>query len=151
MAAGIGGSVAAKLAIVDTVRVGDAHSEFLPATITKIPSNSFEGLVGMDFMANYRIEIDTKNNVLVLNELPPQLDRPGGHDESWWRSNFQNFMGLRAQWGNSLTDLDRESLTSSERERKAAVIKEQFEEADRLCRKLERYARDNSVPVSWRH
>jgi hypothetical protein len=151
MAAGIGGSVAASLAIVDTVRVGDAHSEFLPATITKIPSSSFEGLVGMDFMANYRIEIDTKNNVLVLNELPPQLDRPGGHDESWWRSNFQNFAGLRAQWGNSLADLDRESLASSERERRADVIKEQFEEADRLCRKLERYARDNSVPVSWRH
>jgi hypothetical protein len=151
MAGGIGGSAPAILAVVDSVKVGDARSEFLPATITKIPSNEFEGLVGMDFMANYRIGIDTKDSIVVFDELPPQMDRPGGHDEAWWRSNFQNFTRLRAQWSDYLGKLERESLTSSEKERRAEIVKKQYEEADKLYRKLERYARDNSVPTSWRH
>jgi len=151
MAGGIGGSVPAILSVVDSVTVGDARSEFLPATITRIPSNEFEGVVGMDFMANYRIGIDTKSSIVVFDELPPQADRPGGHDETWWRSNFQNFTKLRAQWSGYLDNLERESLTSSEKERRTGLVKKQVEEADKLCRKLERYARDNSVPTHWRH
>jgi len=148
---GIGGSVPAILAVVDSVRVGDASAEFLPATITQIPSREFEGLVGMDFMANYRIGIDTNNSVLVFDELPPQFDRPGGHDEAWWRSSFQTFANLRTQWSNYLETLKTKELTSSERDRQTKVAKNQYDQADKLCGKLERYARDNSVPVQWRH
>jgi hypothetical protein len=151
MTGGIGGSTPAILAVVDTVRVGEARAEFLPATITQIPSNEFEGLVGMDFMSNYRISIDTPNNLLTFDELPPQIDRPGGHDEAWWRSNFYNFERLRAEWAGYLEKLDREDLTSSEKERRVKISKEQHNAAENLCRRLERYARDNAVPVDWRH
>jgi hypothetical protein len=147
---GIGGSVPAILAVVDTVRVGDAYAEFLPAIITKIPSNKFEGLVGMDFLVNYRISIDSNNSVIALDELPPQLDRPGGHDEAWWRSNFQNFSNLKTEWGNYLNNLAQLDMTSSERERRIKIAKNQYDEADKLYRKLERYARDNTVPIQWR-
>jgi hypothetical protein len=138
------------LAVVDTVRVGEARAEFLPATITQIPSDEFEGLVGMDFMSNYRISLDVKNNLLAFDELPPQLDRPGGHDESWWRSNFHTFEKLRDRWSDYLQKLDREDLTTSEKERRAQIVKGQYAAADNLCRRLERYARDNAVPVEWR-
>jgi hypothetical protein len=150
LAGGIGGSVPAVLAVVDSVQVGDGRAEFLPATITQIPSSEFEGLVGMDFMANYRIGIDTKNSVLVFFELPSQPDRPGGHDEAWWRSNFQSFAKIRAEWDNYLENLKTKDLTSSERERQTEIAKDQYDQADKLCRKLERYARDNAVPVEWR-
>jgi hypothetical protein len=150
MAGGIGGSVPAILAVVDTVRVGEARAEFLPATITQIPSGEFEGLVGMDFMANYRIGIDTKNSVVAFYELPPQADRPGGHDEAWWRSNFQTFASLRAEWSSYLENLEKKQMTSSERERQTKIARNQYDQADKLCRKLERYARDNAVPVQWR-
>jgi hypothetical protein len=150
MASGIGGSVPAILAVVDTVSVGDAITEFLPATIAQIPSIEFEGLVGMDFMANYSISIDTANSIVAFHELPPQLDRPGGHDEAWWRSNFQRFAKLKAQWSNFLDDLEKGKVTSSEWEKRIAIAKNQHEEADKLCRKLERYARDNAVPIEWR-
>ena len=151
MTGGIGGSVPAILAVVDSVRVGEGRSEFLPATITKMPSSEFEGLVGMDFMANYRIGIDTHNSTLHFDELPPQLDRPGGHDESWWRSSFQTFAALRAEWRQYLDDLGTKDLTSSEKERHTKIARNQYDQADQLCRKLERYARENAVPTQWRH
>ncbi len=150
MTGGIGGSVPAVLAVVDTVRVGDAGAEFLPATITKMPSKEFEGLVGMDFIANYRISIDIDNSVMILDELPAQADRPGGHDEAWWRSNFERFSKLKADWASYLKDLEKVSMTSSERERRAAIARNQYDEANNLCRKLDRYARDNTVPMQWR-
>ncbi len=150
MTGGIGGSVPAILAVVDSVRVGDASAEFLPATITKMPSKEFEGLVGMDFIANYRISIDSNNSVMILDELPAQSDRPGGHDEAWWRSNFERFSKLKTAWAGYLNDLEKMSMTTSERERRTAIAKKQFDEADKLCRRMERYARDNTVPMQWR-
>jgi len=151
MTAGIGGAVPAILALVDTVRVGDAQSEFLPATIAQIPSNEFEGLVGMDFVSNYKIGIDIDKSVVVFEELPPQLDRPGGHDEPWWRSSFRRFEKLRAEWSDYLDKLETGNMTSSERERRSKVARKQYEAADNLCQKLERYARENAVPIQWRH
>jgi hypothetical protein len=101
-------------------------------------------------MANYRIGIDTKNSVVAFYELPPQADRPGGHDEAWWRSNFQTFASLRAEWSSYLENLEKKQMTSSERERQTKIARNQYDQADKLCRKLERYARDNAVPVQWR-
>jgi hypothetical protein len=150
MTGGIGGAMPAVLAVVDTVRVGEASADFLPATITQIPSDEFEGLVGMDFMSNYRISLDVKNNLLSFDELPPQADRPGGHDETWWRSNFHTFEKLKDQWADYRKTLDKEDLTTSEKERRAKIVRDQYEAADKLCRKLERYARENAVPVEWR-
>jgi hypothetical protein len=151
MAGGVGGSVSAMLAIVDRIKVGDTQTEFLPATITRFPSDEFEGLVGMDFMANYRIGIDTENSVLIFEEIPPQPDRPGGHDAAWWRSNFSNFAKLRDTWSSYLDKMESEDLPSSEREKQIRTAKRQHEAAVELCRKLERYASDNAVPLQWRH
>jgi hypothetical protein len=150
MAGGVGGNVPAVLAVVENVRVGDASADFLPAIITQIPSDEFEGLVGMDFMANYKIGIDTQNNVLSLDELPPHPDRPGGHDQAWWRSNFQNFSNIREAWRNQLNNLEKEDMSSSEKESRAKFARSQFEAANDLYQKLERYARDNAVPNQWK-
>lgn len=150
-AAGIGGSAPAVLAVVDSVQVGEARSEFLPALITKIPSSEFEGLVGMDFMANYKITIDINDSVVVFDELPADANKPGGHDEAWWRSNFRKFGQLRDEWAGYIESIDKLPLTSSERERRSRIARNQHGQAADLCRKLERYARDNAVPASWRH
>jgi hypothetical protein len=147
---GIGGTTPANLAVVDTIRVGDAVSEFLPAIITKIPSSEFEGLVGMDFLANYRLSIDANRSVLVFNELPPQSDKPGGHDESWWRSNFRKIANLRSEWSGYLEKMRLDDTVSNEKDRRVEIAKKQYEEADKLYRKLDRYARDKTVPMDWR-
>jgi hypothetical protein len=150
MAAGIGGSTSAIFSVVDSIQVGEARTEFLPATVAKVPSNEFEGLVGMDFMANYQISIDNKNNLLVFSELPSQAERPGGHDASWWRSNFQTFAKFRSDWSAYIRDLQYGNMTSSEKELRIKAATEQYYAADELWRKLERYARENAVPIDWR-
>jgi hypothetical protein len=151
LAGGIGGTTPATLAVVDSMRVGDAVSEFLPAVISQIPSSEFEGLVGMDFLANYKVSIDTNRNVLVFNELPPQSDKPGGHDETWWRSNFKKIAGLKAEWSRYLDKMKMDDTVSNDKERLIGIARNQYEEADQLYRRLERYARDKTVPMDWRH
>ncbi len=64
--AGIGGSIPAIFTVIDTIQVGEAEDHFIPTTVTRSISGSFEGLIGMDFMANYSIHIDTKKHVLVF-------------------------------------------------------------------------------------
>ncbi len=150
MAGGIGGTVPAMLAVVDTINVGEATSEFIPAIITDVESGSYEGLVGMDFLSDYKINIDTDREIVIFNELPPREDRPGGHDEAWWRSNFQNFSKLKADWGEAMKSLKTAELTSSESDRLLRVVKSQYEEAEKICRKLERYARESAAPSNWR-
>jgi hypothetical protein len=147
---GIGGSIPAFLVVVDTVRVGEALSEFLPAVITQIPSDDFEGLVGMDFMANYKISIDNNSHVVAFDELPPQPEKPGGHDEAWWRSIFRTIAKLREEWRDYLDEVSRARLTSSETDRILKAVKNQCIEADKIYRKLESYARDKAVPIAWR-
>jgi hypothetical protein len=147
---GIGGAAPATLAVVDTIKIGDTTAEFFPTTITKIPSRAFEGLVGMDFLANYKISIDINRSVVIFNEIVPQSDRPGGHEESWWRLNFEKISRLRTEWGNFLEKIKADDAMSYEKDRRIKIAKKQFEEADNLYRRLDRYARENVVPVDWR-
>jgi len=149
-AGGIGGRVPAILSIVDSIKVGDAQADFLPATITPLGSDDYEGLVGMDFVANYRIAIDTTNNVLVFFELPPRSDKPGGHDEAWWRQHFDRFSRAKTEWSNYLEEVGKANLSTSETQKFSTFAKSQCDEADKLLRKLEIYARDNAVPITWR-
>jgi hypothetical protein len=104
----------------------------------------------MDFLANYRIGIDTTNNVLVFFELPPKPEKPGGHDEVWWRHHFQRFTNAKAEWSDYLESIEKANLSTSATDKFSKFAKSQCEEADKLIRKLEIYARDNAVPITWR-
>lgn len=150
--AGIGGQAPSILTIVDSVQVDRAEDRFIPTTVTQSLTDAFDGLIGMDFMANYAIRIDTARHVVVFEELPDRQNVPGGHDEMWWRSNFRNFAVMRGQWKQF-----RESLNKIPAERdpkKLDAIKrfadKQYREADRLFTKLNNYAVTNSVPMHWR-
>ncbi|MDH4183772.1 MAG: aspartyl protease family protein [Nitrospinota bacterium] len=147
-AGGIGGTVPAILSVVDKIQVGDGVSEFVPVTITpQSISSAFEGLVGMDFMANYQMGIDHRRSILYFQELPNSEERPGGHDEIWWRSQFYEFSQRRASW----KDFAERAKSSTERGNEYAELAEkQYREADRLLRKLDDFAASNSVPMKWR-
>jgi hypothetical protein len=147
---GIGGSTPATLAVIDTIKIGDATAGFFPTAITNIPSRAFEGLVGMDFLANYKISIDISRSVVIFNEISSQSIRPGGHEEAWWRSNFELISRLRTEWGNFLEKVKTDDAISNEKDRRIKIAKKQFEEADNLYRRLDRYARENVVPINWR-
>jgi predicted aspartyl protease len=158
MAGGIGGSQTAAMVILDDISVGEARSEFVPVTVTQSISGAFEGLVGMDFIAGYRLEIDTREHTLMLNELPPSAEAPGGHDEAWWRHQYAIFSGQRALWKNvfavaqeRVANNEVSAGGSSENLKQLMVYAEsQNREAESLAGRLEQYAALLSVPLEWR-
>lgn len=148
--AGIGGQAPSILTIVDSVQVGRAEDRFIPTTVTQSLTDAFDGLIGMDFMANYAIRIDTAKRVVVFEELPDRQSMPGGHDEMWWRSNFRNFAVVRAEWKQFRDNLNRQKTDPERLERLKQFADRQYREADRLFSKLNNYASTNSVPMHWR-
>ena len=149
-AAGIGGSVPATLTIVDTVQADKAEDHFIPTIITQSISEAFEGLIGMDFMANYSIKIDTRKHVVILEELPKKPNMPAGHDEIWWRSNFRSFALMRAEWKNFRESLDAQKGDVKKLQELKKFAERQYKEADKLFNKLNGYAIRNLVPMHWR-
>jgi len=164
---GIGGTVPAILTIIDNVKIGEAEDSFVPTTISSSISPDFEGLIGMDFMSNFTIKIDTRKHVVTFEELLPRSDMPGGHDENWWRQKFHEFASKRADWKSKREAIyDRYSVNKASEP--AVVLRKegrmttitvmkmkefvdyQYEESDKLLRKLDSYAVDHNVPMEWR-
>ncbi len=155
MAGGIGGAAPAVRSVVDTIQVGGAKIDFVPVTIITSISTAFEGLLGLDFVSSYNVTIDAKRKVVVFEELPKDTDHPGGHDQEWWTGLFREFIESRSKWKAYRDALDkkiRESMYSINKEDEAsrAFADNQYREAEKLFGKLDRYARENSVPLEWR-
>jgi hypothetical protein len=164
---GVGGTVPAILTIIDSVKIGEAEDSFIPTTISGSISEEFEGLIGMDFMSNFTIKIDTRKHVVTFEELPPQANMPAGHDEAWWKEKFHEFASRRADW-KSRKDMIYDRYGLKEASEAAAVLRGdgrmttitvdkmkefvdyQYEEANKLLRKLDGYAVDHGVPMEWR-
>ncbi len=149
-AGGIGGTVPAIITVIDTVNVEKAGDDFVPTTITDSEFNGFDGLIGMDFMAKYSIQIDTKRHVVVFEELSPRPDMPGGHDEEWWRSSFHQFASMRAAWKKYRDYLYSLKDASLDVIRVRTLADRQCNEANKLLNKLNGYAIDHVVPMQWR-
>ena len=155
VAGGIGGTTPAVRSIIDTVQVGGAKIVFVPTTIIKSVSQSFEGLLGMDFVSNYSMTIDTRRSVVVFEELPNESELPGGHDQEWWTSIFKEFAKSRTDWQTHSDELGKkihDSMTSVGNQdiSKKEFADNQCREADKLLDKLNQYAREYNVPMHWR-
>jgi hypothetical protein len=147
---GIGGTVPAIFTIIDNIRVGEAEDTFIPTFISPSISNEFDGLIGMDFMANYEVRIDTKKRVVIFEELPESKDLPAGHDEQWWRTTFKDFKSLRDTWDEYRDSYSiKEAFTQREKNLKA-FIERQCKKAGELNDRLSGYASQHSVPLEWR-
>jgi predicted aspartyl protease len=62
--------IQAQLATLHSIKVGDLIHNYLPVAITDLPigeKGKFDGILGMDFMNNYRIHIDNENSRILLS------------------------------------------------------------------------------------
>lgn len=147
---GIGGSVPAVFTIIDSIQVGEVKDEFIPTTISPSISSGFEGLIGMDFMANYSIKIDTGRHVIILEEFPSSSRMPGGHDEFWWRSTFHNFQSMKSAWKGYRDSLENLNSDNNRLKQMKAFAEQQYKEAQNLYNRLSVYASTHAVPREWR-
>lgn len=160
LARGIGGAVPAILTIVDTVNIGGAEDHFVPTTVTPSISTAFEGLIGMDFMSKYSMQIDTVRHALAFQELQTTASVPAGHSERWWRTNFRLFASVRTQWKEFYETVYRQyrsleggsrSISEMDALRNMQDFADrQFRAADNLFQKLHNYAAEHAVPMHWR-
>jgi hypothetical protein len=126
------------------VSVEGARDTFVPTTVTAGISHECDGLIGMDFLANYTITVDSRKQVVVFQELAPSPDARGGHDEQWWRNTFQEFRASRDRWREYARSFNRSSS------RATPFVEFQVRESERLLQKLDIYASNNAVPRHWR-
>ena len=149
-ARGIGGHVPAKLTVIDNIQIGGASEQFVPTTIGDSLSGMFEGLVGMNFLSRYSVEIDSKRHVVIFEELPGEPDLLGGHDEEWWRTNYRQFTLSKKEWEEFRIRVQGVKDPENRLKRLKDFSDKQVVEADKLLRKLDNYAIDYAVPMSWR-
>lgn len=151
---GIGGTKVASKAIVDHLKIGGITEKFIPAHIIPEQSSAYQGLIGMDILSQYSLTIDSANRRLIANKLPPEENRPGGRNRSWWQKNFKELSYYLAFWNEQAELIDSHdspySRLTSRYERVKSFILNQQSQAQKLYDQLERYARDNSVPRHWR-
>jgi hypothetical protein len=151
---GIGGRIPAVLVVLDSLSVDEARTEFVPATVTAPLTNAFEGLVGMDFLAGYSVQIDTQQHLLFLTQLPENGARPAGHDEAWWRRTFSQVEGQQTLWHQLYARvkerISNSQITGDGSAELLSFAERQAHEADELASRLERHASNNAVPREWR-
>lgn len=147
----IGGRTSmALLTIIDSVDVGGARDTFVPAQISAPLSKEFDGIIGLDFLGNYSMSVDTNRKVVIFEELPARAEKPGGHDEQWWRATFRDFAERRRAWERYREEVYEVKSDSEEIRTLRSVADRQVREAADLLGKLNRYASEFAVPMHWR-
>jgi hypothetical protein len=64
---GIGGTVSAQIARVDSIKVGDAEVSGMTVSIHDVSRfPQFDGLLGMDFLGRFQVSVDATKKLLVL-------------------------------------------------------------------------------------
>lgn len=155
---GLGGTTLGIRTVITSIQIGGARTDFVPAEIARSISDEFEGLIGMDFMGNYSMRIDPAKKMVIFEELAGASERPGGHDETWWRNTFQEFAAFHNGWKQRLDEIeqeiDRKSVASSgysnELLDQRDLAQWQTTEAEKLMDRLHRFAREHAVPMHWR-
>ncbi len=151
---GIGGSQVAARAILDELSVGPIRERVVPAHIITDQSPAYRGLIGMDVLSGYTLTIDSVRRCLVARKLEPSVDRPGGHDRLWWSRNFRELNAYISYWEAQAVDIgsgsSKYSSLSSRFQNVKDFIESQLVESRKLYERLDRHARDNSVPRHWR-
>jgi hypothetical protein len=150
MIGGIGGKTPAIFTIIDSISVGGIETQFIPTYVSETAFQDFEGLIGMDFMANYSVSIDTRNRVVIFEERPQSADMPGGRDEAWWRTTFYNFKSMKSEWERYREELAQYSITTDKEREFRTLVDRQSSRARELYNRLSVYASEHSVPLEWR-
>ena len=157
-ASGIGGSAPALLVVLESLALGPATEQFVPATVTASLSENFEGLLGMDFITTFKVKIDSAQQVLILTLPQSDSKTPDGHGEQWWRRLFRQFKEQRKHWESYRDAVDQriakspisEGVDMERLKRLRLLADNQAQEAEKLHNRLERHASNHSVPREWR-
>jgi clan AA aspartic protease (TIGR02281 family) len=81
----------APLTKVKSIAVGDAIAQDVEVVVHDIAPGSTGGLLGMSFLDNFQVTINTTVEIMTLSALTPTPGETlyGGRPEDWWRRKFR--------------------------------------------------------------
>jgi clan AA aspartic protease (TIGR02281 family) len=137
------GTVQSALVTLESVELGGARVENVPAHVSKTMS---VGLLGLSFFNHFRYRVDPALGIVTLrpNRLVESGRIRGGRSEGQWRGEFARLARRRAGVDAALNDVN------PNRARRKAELKGMLEEVDRQWVVLEDEADDAHVPMQWR-
>jgi len=137
------GTVESALVTLDSVDLGGARVEHVPAHINKSMS---VGLLGLSYFNHFRYRVDPGSGIVTLrpNGLAETGAIRGGRSRDQWKSQFRYLAARRASIERTLDEIN-PNWTVRKRELEDAV-----DEVDRQVKLLEDEADDARVPMQWR-
>lgn len=95
-----GGKVESPLFFLESLKVGNAEVFSVEASTNPNFKGEVDGLLGISFLGEFKVEIDSENSQMLLKPTAKQGEELwGGHNKSWWRNKYQtyvkNMRGLR--------------------------------------------------------
>ncbi len=86
-----GGMVWMPMLALDTVKVGQAQVDLVEASVND-QLGDIDGLLGMSFLGDYRVEMDTSRSQMILRPLGNPGDQKwGGKSALWWKSRYSGY------------------------------------------------------------
>jgi hypothetical protein len=87
----VSGTILEPYVMLRSMRVGDAELENVEISIHDMPGGG--GLLGGNFLNNFRVTIDSVDEKITLYPLqgPPSPDRPGGYGKDYWQYRFRRY------------------------------------------------------------
>jgi clan AA aspartic protease (TIGR02281 family) len=137
------GVVQQHLVTLDSVDLGGARAEKIPAAVSASMS---VGLLGLSFFNHFRYDFDPGSGIVTLrpNGLAEAGQIRGGRSEPQWRSQF-DALARRRRAVEKAIDAANPNASLRKGELDAAL-----EEVDRQIQLLEDEADDARVPMQWR-
>jgi clan AA aspartic protease (TIGR02281 family) len=139
-----GGMVWMPMLALNTVRVGDAKVDLVEASVNN-KMGDMDGLLGMSFLGDYRVEMDTARSQMILKPLGEPDDQSwGGKSALWWKNRYS---GYTTKIRNFQLEAKKMELTGHP---KAANIKKMVVFYKDLHKKLDKSANRAGVPEMLR-
>ena len=128
-----------------SMRVGDAELENVEISIYDMPGGG--GLLGGNFLNNFRVTIDSVDEKMTLYPIqgPPSPDRPGGYGKDYWQSRFRRYHGIIG-WLKELKIYYERKMDTA----RLARVTRSIPYFENQLSELDRRASFAGVPRNWR-
>jgi clan AA aspartic protease (TIGR02281 family) len=138
------GTVQSALVTLESVELGGARVENVPAHVSKTMS---VGLLGLSFFNHFRYRVDPASGIVTLrpNGLAESGLIRGGRSEGQWKGEFARLERRRTAIEVALDE------SNPNRARRKLELKDAIEEVERQLKVLDREADDARVPMRWRN
>ena len=138
------GTVQSALVTLESVELGGARVENVPAHVNKSMS---VGLLGLSFFNHFQYRVDPASGIVTLrrNGLAESGRIRGGRSERQWKGEFAGLAHRRLAIEKAMDE------ANPNRARRKSELEGALEEVDRQLKILEDEADDARVPMQWRY